>query len=266
MIKGKINYNGAEVSYKKTGQGFPVVLLHGFAENGEIWDTLSPALSQTNTVIIPDIPGSGESPLIKGEQITMEHYAEVINNILEAEKYEKVIMIGHSMGGYITLAFAELFPGKLLSAGLFHSSAYADDEAKIDTRLKAIASIRDYGSIPFLKASIPGIFKDPVKSRGDIDDLLNKGNSFLPDALIQYYEAMIHRPDRTHLLSSIHIPWLFVIGEHDKAVPFEHSLTQSQLPSHSYVQILRESAHMGMLEESKKCKDILANFFHDIIS
>jgi pimeloyl-ACP methyl ester carboxylesterase len=142
----------------------------------------------------------------------------------------------------------------------------ADDKAKIEIRVKAISSIREYGTMPFLQTSIPGLFKDAVKSRSDIDELLSKGKSFSPEALIQYYEAMIHRPDRSHLLSSLQIPWLFVMGEHDKAVPFEHSLKQSQLPSHSYVHILRESAHMGMLEESKKCSEILANFFQDIIS
>lgn len=258
-----IHFQGSEIHYTKAGKGNPVVLLHGFAEDSRIWNDLAKDLKEKYLLIIPDIPGSGRSAMLKGDAVSMNDYAASIKTIIEAEKLTSVIMIGHSMGGYITLAFAEKYPGMLRSVGLFHSSAYADDKEKAEIRKKAIAFIRENGASAFLKTSIPGLFKDAEKNREQVDDLLKKGESFSNEALIQYYEAMIARPDRTHILKQLSVPFLFIMGEHDKAVPFQHSLEQSQLPGHSYVYILRKSAHMGMLEEKDRCSEILANFLKD---
>jgi pimeloyl-ACP methyl ester carboxylesterase len=173
-------------------------------------------------------------------------------------------MIGHSMGGYITLAFAEKYGQMLSGIGLFHSSAFADDTAKKDTRRKAIGFIQENGSDAFLKTSIPGLFADTIKHNAAIAALVEKGKQFSPQALIQYYEAMINRPDRTEVLTSANFPVLFILGENDKAVPFDQGLKQSHLPNESHVTILRESAHMGMIEESEKSFKNLADFLHSV--
>ena len=158
------------------------------------------------------------------------------------------------------LAFAEKYPGHLHSLGLFHSGAYADDEEKKEARKKAIKFIEQNGSEAFLKTSIPGLFADAEKSKNYIDDLIEKGKAFLPEALIQYYNAMIERPDRTAVLRSFPRPVLFIIGSSDKAIPPAHSLQQSHLPAISYIHVLRNSAHMGMWEETLKANEILAQF------
>jgi pimeloyl-ACP methyl ester carboxylesterase len=264
MADKSILYQDSVIHYKTMGNGLPVVLVHGFAEDSSIWDNHLDTLSKYGFLIIPDIPGSGRSAILKGTGISLEDYAECIKKIIAAESAGPVIMIGHSMGGYITLAFAERYPAMIRSAGLFHSSAYADDAEKIGVRKKAIVFIKENGPEAFLKTSLPGLFKDAEKSRDDLREILAKGKTFTGAALIQYYEAMIARPDRTEVLKALDIPFLFVMGEHDKAVPFQHSLQQTQLPTHSYVYILRNSAHMGMLEEKEKTAGILANFLHDL--
>ena len=256
-----IQFRGSEISYTIIGQGKPVLLLHGFAEDSSIWMQLIEGLLNDYQFIMPDLPGSGKSDMLTGT-ISLTDYADCIHAIIDEEKFESVIMIGHSMGGYVMLAFAEKYAGSLVSAGLFHSSAYPDDIEKISMRNKAIAFIKEKGASVFLKTSIPLLFKDADLSRQSISRLMEKGNNFTGEALIQYYEAMIRRPDRTHILKQLHIPFLFIIGEHDKAVPFQDSLQQAQLPPVSYVYILRYSGHMGMFEETEKCIKIISDFLN----
>lgn len=265
-MEKKIDYKGSVLHYVKTGRGKPVVLLHGFAEDSRIWDGLAADLKEQYQLIIPDIPGSGKSALLNIEKPDMIDYADCIKAILDEESLKAVTMIGHSMGGYITLAFAEKFPEMLHSIGLFHSSTYKDDPEKIETRKKAIGFILEKGAQAFLKTSLPGLFKDPEKHNKEVQDLLDKGKSFKNEALTGYYQAMISRPDRTRILKELNIPFLFIMGEYDKAVPFEHSLQQSQLPSHSYVYILRSSAHMGMLEEKELSSENLMKFLQEVHS
>lgn len=259
-----ISYKNSSLSYRVTGKGNTVVLLHGFAEDSRIWDEIIQHLSSGYQLIIPDIPGSGLSALPDGNDTDIAGYADAIAAVLEKEGIDQCTMIGHSMGGYITLAFAKKYPEKIQAIGLFHSSAYTDDEAKKETRKKAIRVIEEKGAMAFLKTSIPGLFANPEKSKADIDTLLQRAESFTAAALIQYYEAMIVRPDTTAVLKNLQAPVLFILGEHDKAVPFEHGLQQSYLPAISHINILRNSAHMGMLEEKEKSFAILADFLQAV--
>src|SRR6478672_7646514 len=113
--------NGLSLFYRMAGDGEPVVLIHGFAEDGTIWDGLISDLSKNYKVIVPDLAGSGKST--GSDNVSMEILAEHINMILEKENIDSCFMIGHSMGGYITLAFAEKYAHKLKGLGLFHSTA-----------------------------------------------------------------------------------------------------------------------------------------------
>jgi len=253
------SFQHTNICYNIIGDGIPVMLIHGFAEDSTVWDNQVDFLKNDFKLIIPDLPGSGKSGLIDKKETGIEDYAGCIKEILVAENISRCIMIGHSMGGYITLAFAEKFPETLIIFGLFHSSAYADDEPKKETRKKAITFIKEHGAFPFLQTSIPGLFSTQSNS-GLVNALIEKGKAFSAEALIQYYQAMIARPDRTDILKKARVPILFIMGEHDKAVPFKHSLGQSYLPDQSYVYILRKTAHMGMLEEPERANEILANF------
>jgi pimeloyl-ACP methyl ester carboxylesterase len=261
MIKeNKILFQGSSVNYKSYGTGKAVILIHGFGEDGTVWDEQVKALQNNFLLIVPDLPGSGKSTILEKDDVCMDDHAACIFEILQQEKITQCTMIGHSMGGYITLAFAEKFPEYLKAFGLFHSSAYADDDEKIATRKKAILFIKENGVQAFLKTSTPGLFYEIKNREHDIDDLLVKGNNFTAAALIQYYEAMMARPDRTTVLKEFNGSVLFIIGFHDKAVPFQLSLQQTHLPTQSYIKILRNSAHMGMMEEKEKANKSLTDF------
>jgi pimeloyl-ACP methyl ester carboxylesterase len=212
--------------------------------------------------------------------MSMEGLAEVIKNIITAEtksppleltEVTKVTnevqeaglcVIGHSMGGYITLALVEKYPELVSSFGLFHSSAFADSEEKKTTRRKGIEFINQHGAFEFLKTAIPNLFSPDSKEQipGSIQKLIEAGNNFKPQALVSYYEAMMQRPDRTAILSKTAVPVLFIMGKYDAAVPVEDSLKQCHLPQKSYIHVLQNSGHMGMLEEAEKSNHILLHF------
>ncbi len=257
-----ILYNQSKIFYRFTGKGFPVVLLHGFGEDGNVWEHQITYLQDHFQLIIPDLPGSGKSGLT--EHMSIVGMAEVIKAIISAEKINKLSIIGHSMGGYIALAMAEKYPEMLSSFGLFHSSAFADNEEKKAARLKSMEFIKNNGAYEFLKTMIPGLFYMGLAagSRADhgMKSLIEKGKAFSSKALLSYYTSMINRPDRTNVLKSFSNPLLFVMGEHDNAVPFQQSLQQCYLPQKAHVHILRNSAHMGMLEETERSNQILAQF------
>ena len=261
----QITFGNKKIFYRAEGNGDAVILLHGFAEDNRIWNYQAEKLRERFYVIIPDLPGSGASEMLDGDA-SIEDYAEVIKAIADAEinKNERktFTLIGHSMGGYITLAFAEKYPELLNSFGLFHSSAFADDEAKKDARRKGIEFIKENGPASFLKTTTPNLFSEKTKKNNNnlIDDLIDLSKNFSAETLIQYYGAMMKRPERISVLKSFSKPVLFIIGKEDAAIPPDASLKQCHLPRISTVYILETSGHMGMWEQPRTSLDFLLKF------
>ena len=253
-------YQSSQIFYRTVGNGKPVILIHGFAEDGDVWKNQIEFLKNNFYLIIPDLPGTGKSELIN--DMSIEGMSESIKALIDFElKFPLqgaegvgVSVFGHSMGGYISLALAEKYPGMLSSIALVHSSAFADSEEKKVNRLKSIEFVKKNGAYEFLKAVIIDLFTEGWAAANTeiVDGQIEKSKDFTDEAIIAWYQAMINRPDRTHVLKSFPKPILFIIGEHDKAVPFEQSMQQCYLPAVSYIHILRNSAHMGMFEEADK--------------
>ncbi|MGB4846193.1 MAG: alpha/beta hydrolase [Ferruginibacter sp.] len=271
MEQKTFTYQASKIFYRTVGKGNPVILIHGFAEDGDIWKNQIEFLKDHFTLIIPDLPGSGKSEMIN--DMSIEVMAETIKEIIDVEVFKvsstkgdlegaEVCLIGHSMGGYISLALAEKYPAMFSSIALVHSSAFADSEEKKANRLKSIEFVKKNGAFEFLKAVIADLFTENwyAGNRKIVDDLIEKSKNFTDEAIIAYYHAMINRPDRTSILKNFNNPILFIIGEHDKAVPFQQSLQQSYLPDQSHIHIFRNSAHMGMLEEKEKVNKVLLQF------
>jgi pimeloyl-ACP methyl ester carboxylesterase len=257
-----IDINGHALFYRVTGTGKPVVLLHGFAEDGTIWQHQVEALQQHYRLIVPDLPGSGRSGM--SQDMSMEGLAAAVHQIIDDELpgNETFVMIGHSMGGYITLAFAEKYPERLKGIGLFHSTAYADSDEKKATRQKGIEFMLQHGSALFIQQTTPNLFSPIFKGEHPevIEEIIERYSNFSNETLVQYYKSMMDRPDRTNILKKSTWPVLLIAGEHDTAIPVGHVMQQSYLPSLSYIHLLKHSGHMGMLEEQELSNRFLANF------
>lgn len=261
MQQKEIEFQNKKLYYRVKGSGPVVVLLHGFGEDGTVWKNQYNALPNAQ-LVIPDLPGSGQSEMIA--DMSMEGLAETVKAIIVAETRNEgqAILIGHSMGGYITLAFAEKYPELLNGWGLFHSTAYADTQEKIGNRHKGIRFIEQHGAFEFLKTSIPNLYSSVTRQKYPelAEQHLQSVQYFSNAALIAYYRSMIQRPNRTDVLKHTKQPVLFVLGTYDPAVPLKDGLEQTHLSDFSYVHILDSSGHMGMLEEPEKSNSILQEF------
>lgn len=264
MQQKTYTYQSSKIFYRVVGSGTPVILIHGFAEDGDIWQNQIEFLKDHCQLIIPDLPGTGKSEMIA--HMSIEGMAELIRSLLLYENIKACIMVGHSMGGYISLALAEKYPQIISSMALVHSSAFADSEEKKSNRLKSIEFVKKNGAFEFLKAVIVDLFTEDfyTNNRKIVDTQIEKAKLFTDEAIVAYYDAMINRPDRTAILKNFHKPILFIIGQHDKAVPFKDSMQQVHLPAQSHIHILRNSAHMGMWEEAKKINYVLLSLIQTI--
>lgn len=253
-----------QIVYRVAGSGTPLILLHGFGEDGNIWADQMEALSQDYLVLVPDLPGTGlsASALKTLPEQTIESMADAIQKIAEQENLGEFVLIGHSMGGYITLAFAEKYPHLLKGFGLIHSTAYADSEEKINNRKRSIQFIKDHGPEAFLQQMIPGLYGDAFKKNNgkDIQRHIELSKGIDPEALIAYSEMMMKRPGRVHVLLSFGKPILFIMGTEDKTVNLTDSLAQSHVPAESHVHILESSGHMGMKEKSSDTTNAMKKF------
>ena len=255
-----ILYQSKKIFYRSIGAGKPVMLVHGFGEDGNVWNIQVDHLKDKFYLIVPDLPGSGSSEMIT--DMSMEGIAEVLHSIIHEENIDKCTVIGHSMGGYIMLALVEHYWNHVNAFGLFHSTAFPDTEEKKETRKKGIEFIKQHGGFEFLKTSTPNLFSPNSKQQipNSITDFISTLANFSGDALVSYYQAMMQRPDRTTVLKNTENPVLFIAGEHDNAIPLNDVLKQCHLPEKSYIHVLKKSGHMGMIEEPEKTNQILAEF------
>ncbi len=267
-MKKIIQYKNKPLVYFVYGEGSPVILLHGFAETNTLWKNQVDDLPGSFKLIIPDIPGSGESALFDtgDEHLAIEALAESINSILINEKIEHCVLLGHSMGGYITLSFAEKYPKKIKAFGLVNSTAFADSEEKKQNRLRGIEIMQSYGGHAFIKTTTPNLFSGAFKQKNQqmVDELIEEGRNFNTENLQEYYYAMMNRNDKTDVLKGNDKPVLFAIGTEDVAAPLKDLLKQVHLPEVSYIHIIEDTGHMSMLEVPEKLNEILKQFVNEI--
>jgi pimeloyl-ACP methyl ester carboxylesterase len=266
MIK-TVTYKNAALSYAVCGEGFPVVLLHGFAETHTIWKNQSDFLKDYYKLIVPDLPGSGASGLFETgkHNLSIDELAHSIHSIIKNENIDRCVMLGHSMGGYITLSYAEKYPGKLQAFGLVHSTAYADSEEKKQNRKRGIEMMEAYGSYAFLKTTTPNLFTTRFKEKHAeiIKELIEDGRRFKKENLQQYYYAMMNRADKTNVLKNTGLPVLFVTGTEDAAIPLNDVLKQVHAPEIAYIHIINNMAHQSLLEVPMELNRILKNFIDE---
>jgi pimeloyl-ACP methyl ester carboxylesterase len=249
------------LEYNDYGNGFPLILLHGFCESRALWKYCDQELATRYRVIVPDLPGFGESRLEEPE-VSMEFFAEKVRELLDNLKIDQCIMIGHSLGGYVTLAFAEKYEHRLKGFGLFHSTALADTEEKKENRNKTYTFIEKHGVPLFAQSFVAPLFslRNREILKAEITELIEIASSSSEAGVLETTKAMRDRPDRTEVLRKTSVPVLFVVGKKDGSVPLEKSLEQCHLAKHSIVHFLSEAGHMGMIENKSETIKIIQNY------
>lgn len=231
--------------YRQVGSGKPLVLLHGFLETHAIWNDFVTPLSKKFSVITVDLPGFGKSELLP-LPLTISSVATHVLNTLAGITSEPVCVIGHSLGGYVTLAMVEQASEKFRSFGLFHSTAAADTPEKKESRTKTIDFVTRNGALAFTSNFIPPLFADPKHPA--IPVVTNLATQTAEKTITAYLAAMRDRPERLSVLETFNGPTLFIAGRQDTVIPVESLQKQSKLAKKPTVQVLENVGHMGMFE------------------
>ena len=224
-----------------------LVLLHGYLQNLDIWSSYVLSYMRTMHVITIDLPGHGYSECF-GEVHTMDFMARAVKAVLDDAGVEQCVMVGHSMGGYVAMAFADLFPHRLRGLGLLHSHALADTEAAIEQR--------------YIVGFIPPLFcpENRVALTIEIKDLQDQCLETKAGSIIAAQRGMAARPSRLHVLQQLEVPVLFVFGKKDPRLPIELALSQAMEAKHAEILVLENVAHMGHIEERDYVRPRIQNF------
>lgn len=256
-----IEFENGTITYEVTGKGTPVVFLHGYLESRKIWDGMVKDFSKNHRFISIDLPGHGRSGTFDNYH-SMEFMAETVHAVIKNLGLKKVWLMGHSMGGYVALAFLELFPDSLYGLGLIHSHPFVDSDATQEKRAHEIELVEKGKKDLIIANSIPntyaGINRDRLKEEISITKEIAKGNS--EDGIVANLKGMLKRPDRSDLLKSTSLPVLIVAGEKDSIIPFDSVSKKIPLPPGGELVKLEKSGHMGFVEEKEKTLEVLSNF------
>jgi pimeloyl-ACP methyl ester carboxylesterase len=258
----QVLYKNTSISFTDTGKGNAIVLLHGFLENQTMWDEFLPKLSKKNRVITIDLLGHGATECL-GYVHTMEDQADMVHHLLLVLKIRKAIFIGHSMGGYVALAFTELFPEYMKGLILMNSTSRADSDERKANRDRAIKAVKkDYST--FVRLSIANLFSEDNRSKlTDEIELVKLEALKTPlQGIIAALEGMKIRKDREIILHSTSYPKLLVLGEKDGVLNYQENISQIE---NTNVQLVSfPDGHMSPIENRDEVLKTILNFIKKI--
>ncbi len=260
------NYGIDQLAYYDVGKGKQTLLLiHGFGEDHRVWKNQIEFLSRHYRIIAPNLPGVHCKPLAihHSQAPSMRMYVEVLHELMHHLGIQQYFIVGHSMGGYIGLSFADYYVNHVQGLLLLHSTTYEDNEAKKTSRMKVAEFIQEWGVSKFLETATPNLFGDSFKKTnpGTIQDIIESGLGTSQEAMIQFVFAMRNRKAMTHLLQQSNLPVWIIAGDADLAVPIQDSLEQIKLLPSSNSLVLNDLGHMGMFEAT----DQVNEFIHQCI-
>ena len=261
MLKNLI-YKGINISFSDEGKGSAVILLHGFLENSTMWKNIQLELIKRNRVIAIDLLGHGKTGCL-GYIHTMEMMADVVHVVLSHLKIRKSIFVGHSMGGYVALAFAEMHPDKLKGLVLLNSTTRADSEARKVLRKRANLAVHtNYENL--VKMSIGNLFCAQSRTKFSKEiEIVRKEALLTPiQGYIAAQEGMSLREDREVLLSFSPYKKLMFIAEKDPVLDIDDAL--SQVEGTDVQKVILPDGHMSHIENHEEVLSVLLQFLKNI--
>lgn len=256
------SYKNTKISYSDTGKGNAIVLLHGFLENRSMWDFFIAELSQKYRVIAIDLLGHGHSECL-GYIHTMEDQADMVHEILGEMRIKKAVFAGHSMGGYIALAFAELYPEMVKGIALINSTSRADSDERKQNRDRAIKAVKK-DHTAFVRLSIANLFSEANRDRLSeaIEQVKMQALQTPLQGIVAALEGMKMRKDREVLLHFGPYPVLLVLGKNDPVLPYEENAAQVDGTKTQLVTF--PDGHMSLIENRDELLQTLADFIKKV--
>ncbi len=259
------DYGVDQLSYFDVGtSNKTILLLHGFGEDHCIWKNQIEFLAPHYRIIAPNLPGVHCKPLAlhHSQAPSISMYVEVLHELMHHLGIEQYYIVGHSMGGYIGLSFADYYVNHVQGLLLLHSTTYEDNDAKKASRMKVAEFIEEWGVSKYLETATPNLFGNAFKKTNSatIQQLIESGSDISKETMIQFVFAMRNRKAYTHLLQQTHIPVWMIAGEADLAVPIQDSMEQIKLLPSTNSLVLKEVGHMGMLEATDLVNQFIQQF------
>lgn len=254
-----IQFKNTSISYTDTGKGTAIVLLHGFLENKSMWDAFVPEFSKKNRIITIDLLGHGETECM-GYVHSMEKNAEIVHAVLTELRIRKAIFVGHSMGGYVALAFAEMYPDYIKGLVLLNSTSRADSDERKANRDRAIKAVKQ-SFANFISLSIANLFSEENRERlKESIELVKKEALKTPlQGIVASLEGMKIRMDREVLLHLTQYPKMLILGEKDPVLPYEE--TKEQIEETAVQLVTFPDGHMSSIENEAELTKVLLEFF-----
>lgn len=257
-MDNSFTYKNTAIRYRTSGKGAAVVLLHGFLEDLTMWDDFITVLSERNRIITIDLFGHGKSGNL-GYIHSMEAQAEMVKAVLKHLKVRKYIFIGHSMGGYVSLAFSELFPDTIKGLCLMNSTAIADTKEKKMNRARAIAAVKQNHKI-FIRMSIPNLFSEQNRAiyKIEMDNLINDALKLSIQGIVASLEGMKIRKDRITLFKKASFNKMLIIGKKDPVLDAESLRNQTKNTNIKMVEF--PDGHMSHIENKNELINTIKGF------
>lgn len=253
-----ITFKNTKISFTDTGKGTTVVLLHGFLENNSMWNHYVAVLSKKNRVVAIDLLGHGETESL-GYIHTAEANAEIVSEILSSLQIRKAVFVGHSMGGYVALAFAELYPEKTKGLVLLNSTAKEDSPERIINRSRAIKVVKQ-NMESFVSMAIVNLFSEDNRDKfaAEIELIKHQALKTSQQGAIASLEGMKMRKNREFILHEATFPMLLILGKKDPVLQYGETIQQIE---NSAVQLVTfPDGHMSFIENQAELTEVLLNF------
>ena len=258
----QILFKNSKIFYSDTGKGTAIVLLHGFLENQTMWGEFVPELSKKYRVITIDLLGHGNTECL-GYIHSMEDNADMVHEVLSELRIRKAILVGHSMGGYVALAYAELYPETMKGLVLLNSTSRADSEERKINRSRAIKVVKkDYAT--FIRISISNLFSEDNRERLslEIQKVTAEALKTPLQGIVASLEGMKIRKDREVLLHFSPYPKLLVLGKRDPVLNYEES--KEQIENTKMQLTTFPDGHMSHIENTDELLKVLLQFFKGV--
>ena len=257
MLK-TLTHRNSLISYSVHGKGNCIVLLHGFLENKSIWNDLIPLLQNRYRIIAIDLPGHGSSECL-GYVHTMEDMAGVVQHVLKAERMRRCIFIGHSMGGYVSLAFTDVFPKNVKGLCLLNSTAVHDSNQRKEFRDLAIRNAKKvYEKV--VRISVRNLFseKNQIEKKSEVEHIISEAVKTPLQGYIAAQEGMKLRPNREHVMKNASFHKLQITGEKDEVIWVDDAKKEAKRTK-TPLEIL-SGGHMSFIENPEELNQILISF------